>query len=129
MYTHFRVGHRRRIKHDLCPKREYLLVGEFKYICGKQLGIRTSQCVMLVPKLTGVDEGSTFPTYILPLDIFFKTPLACSAKLLRYTQSPQDQLPLALLLEQGRRTGAFSLGALSQPWGYWLLLICYSCTR
>lgn len=36
----------------------------------KQLGICTSQCVMLVPKLIGVGKNSAFSTYILHLDIF-----------------------------------------------------------
>lgn len=74
MYTPFRVGHRRRIEHNRCPKREYLLVEELRYIYKKQLGIRTSQRVMLVPKLTCIGECSTFPTYISPLHFFFQYP-------------------------------------------------------
>lgn len=90
MYTPFRVGHRRRIEHNRCPKREYLLVEELRYIYKKQLGIRTSQRVMLVPKLTGMGECSTFPTYISPLHFFFfNTPLASRARLLQNTQLPQ----------------------------------------
>lgn len=58
------------MKHNPCLKREYLLAGELRHTHRKQLGICTRQCVMLVPKLIAMDKSSTFPTYILHLDIF-----------------------------------------------------------
>lgn len=129
MYTPFRVGHRRRIKHNRCPKREYLLVEELRYIYKKQLGIRTSQRVMLVPKLTCIGECSTFPTYISPLHFFFSIPHLHPAPGCYKTHSFLSSSFLWHCPQSrgGGQTGDISLGALSQPYGYWLLLICYFC--
>lgn len=57
MYTHFRLGHTRKMKYP-CFKRGYLLAGELGHQHRKQLGICTRQCVMLLSNLISMDKSS-----------------------------------------------------------------------
>ena len=118
MYTHFRLGHTRKMKYNPCFKRGYLLVGELRHQHRKQLGISVQGSVWCCFQTWLVwIRAPTFPTYI-----FFKIAFASSARLLQYTQFLQHQLPLALPFWWGRGRGSFFLGALSQPQEYCLLL-------
>lgn len=117
MYTHFRLGHTRKMKYNPCFKRGYLLAGELRHQHRKQLGICTRQCVMLLSNLISMDKSS----YISHIYFFQNSICIQHQATAVHTVSSAPASPgTTLLVGEGR--GSFLLGPLSQPQEYCLLL-------
>lgn len=123
MYTHFRLGHTRKMKYNPCFKRGYLLAGELRHQHRKQLGICTRQCVMLLSNLISMDKSS----YISHIYFFQNSICIQHQATAVHTVSSAPASPGTTLLV-GEGQGVLSPGSsLSAPGVLSAPSICSSC--